>query len=258
MTEAALAGDQVSIEPGWGQGRATFGGVLGALLVARARGLVRELGDEVPLRTMTAFLLAPVAPGPVELTAQTLRRGKSVTLVQVGMAQTDTVVATAQLAFGASRASTISYHAGRDIEAPAYPPATALPAIDQMPGAPEFLARVALRPAAGAMPFSGAGQPDFGGWMSYREPTPMTVEHFVGLIDAWPPSITPLFATPTPVSTLSWTVDVLTPPAEQDTHFQYRVHTDACLDGYAHSDAHVWSADDRLLAVSRQTVSVFG
>ena len=46
--------------------------------------------------------------------------------------------------------------------------------------------------------------------------------------------------------------------AEPDTHWVYAVHTDHAADGYAHTDARIWHPDGRLVAISRQTVAVFG
>lgn len=97
--------------------------------------------------------------------------------------------------------------------------------------------------------------------MRYREPVDhFGVAHLLGLIDGWPPAITPMFTRPTPVSTLSWTVDLLeTPdPSAGSDFWQYSVHSDGSAHGYAHSHAHVWDPAGSLVAISRQTVAVFG
>ena len=254
MTQAAVADDPVQVEPGWGQGRATFGGVIGALLVARMRGL---LDDPRPLRSVGVQLAAPVVGGPVQVEAQIVRQGRSVTLVQAVLRQDGAVAATGQAAFGASRPSSVTVPAGGRLDRPAFPPAGELPELPNPPGTPEFFRHVDFRLATGALPFSGAAEPDFGGWMRWREPVPgFNVEHLVALIDTWPPAMTPLLPGPAPVSTLTWTIELFTEEFTDDW-WQYRVHTDACAHGYGHAGAHVWNAAGELAAISRQTVTVF-
>lgn len=262
MTRQAGADGRSVIEPGWGQGRATFGGLIGALLVARMRG---ELHDEnVPLRTVTTFLLAPVTPGPVEVVARVLRRGSSVSVLEARLEQDGVLAATAQAAFGVARASSIDVPAETRVERPRFAPPSELSAIDVDPRvAPEFFQQVSVIPAVGSLPFSGAAAPDFGGWMRFRQPLiEPAVEHVIALIDIWPPAMTPMLPGPMPVSTLSWTVDLLATDVAAsfagDGFWQYSVHTDACSDGYGHCEAVVWDSSGRAVAISRQTVSVFG
>ena len=39
--------------------------------------------------------------------------------------------------------------------------------------------------------------------------------------------------------------------------FKYKVFTDYAENGYATEYAHIWDANDRLIAISRQTVTIF-
>lgn len=258
MTAAALRGEQVRIESGWGQGRATFGGLVAALLIARMRGLLDDPAP--PLRTVTTMLVAPIAPGPVEIHAQVLRRGRSVVLVEATLLQDGQPGATAQAAFAAGRASSIVIPPGAGLTRPSWPAPEALPGMQTaLELAPEFLGQVDLRPATGHPPFSGAATPDFGGWMRYREPiADPAVEHVVGLIDAWPPAMAPMLPGPKPLSTLAWTVELFVDDFSGTDFWQYLVRTDACLDGYGHSAAQIWNGDGALSAISRQTIAVFG
>ena len=63
------------------------------------------------------------------------------------------------------------------------------------------------------------------------------------------------FAVPAEALILEITEDVA---AEPDTHWAYAVRTDRAEGGYAHTDARIWHPDGRLVAISRQTVAVFG
>ena len=58
----AAAGNRMTVPEGWGQGRATFGGLVGAILI---RHMDAHLGaDAPPLRSFTISFVAPMVPGP--------------------------------------------------------------------------------------------------------------------------------------------------------------------------------------------------
>ena len=117
-----------------------------------------------------------------------------------------------------------------------------------------------MRLADGGLPFSGAQTSHMSGWMRFREAPPTFDErHFVSIADAWPPAVIQMLPEPAPASSLTWTLEILDDvAAAPDTHWAYGVHTDLARDGYAHTDARIWHPDGRLVAISRQTVSVFG
>jgi acyl-CoA hydrolase len=121
---------------------------------------------------------------------------------------------------------------------------------------PEFIEHFDVRFAAGAPPFSGAAEPDFGGWMGFAEP-PATIgdRELVVLADAWPPAVSPLLDRAVPASTVSWTLELVAGPSTP--FWQYAVHTHAAGGGYALSSARIWDADGNLRAVSHQTVAIF-
>lgn len=259
MTAQAFAGSTVEIEPGWGQGRATFGGVVGALLVARMRGMLTE---PIPLRTVSVLFVAPVAPGPARIEASVLRAGSSATLVRAELIQDEKVAASAQAAFGRDRQSVVVVDAEARAPFPEAPDAEGVQRIPFIEGlTPDFIAKVDLRPTSGAMPYSGASEPDMGGWMRLDETvSDYQPEHLLAAIDAWPVAITPMLPSPAPASTLSWTVDMIEPPAPDAgaDYWRYQVRTDEAGDGYGHCRSLIWSADGRLVATSQQTLTVFG
>ena len=164
LFDAATESGEVEIPPGWGQGRATFGGLLGGLLQARSLGEWRF--DPATLRATTTSFVAPVTP---------------------------------------------------EVAAPGPAPIADLSrlyAVPYLPGlTPEFLAHIELTPATGGMPFSGSDSGDLTGFMRYRQaPAAMTLPHFLCLVDGWPPAAGAMLTKPTAMSTLSWTVEMLTEP----------------------------------------------
>ncbi len=260
MTAAAFHEDDVTVEEGWGQGRATYGGLVAALLVAHARGMLPD--PSTPLRSMTCSFVAPVAPGPVRIEGTFLRGGASVSQIQTTMMQDGAYAAVLLASFGAPRQSTVQLDATQRARRPAYPDPAQVASIPFVAGMmPDFFQHVELKVAAGGFPFSGAAEPDFGGWMRFRDPVDhVEVEHLVGLVDAWPPAVSPLFAKPTPMSSLAWTLELFETPRPHSgpDFWQYEVRTDGCAEGYGHTRALIWDNAGTLTGVSRQTVTVFG
>lgn len=262
LTAAAQRGT-VTIPQGWGQGRATFGGVVAGVLVARVLG---ELNAEpTTLRSLTVNFVAPASAGAAEVRVEVLRQGKSATQVEARLMQPDDsgesiVRAVALLTFGAQRESKVALDptlaAG---ERPAFETLEAIPYVEGV--APEFIARVDLRPASGAHPFSAASGGDLTGYMRFRELTAdFGVAHLVTLIDGWPPAAGQMLHAPAPMSTMTWTLEFTAPvSSDPTTTWWYDVTTDAAHDGYAHSGARIYDpASGALVAISRQTVALFG
>lgn len=260
MLDQARSG-RVHVEEGWGQGRATFGGLVAGLMVAALRADLPEGAAEAghPLRAVTTSFVAPVAPGPATAEVSILRSGSSATQGQVHLVQDGQVVAAMLASFGAGRESAVTVA-----------PTAALPpfagpddclAVPWVPGrTPDFFAHVDLRLAEGNLPFTGADSSHLRGWMRFRQAPPrFGVEHLVTLVDAWPPAPIQMLAERRPASTLTWTLELLEEPTvEPDAWWAYEVRTDHAAHGYGHTHAHVWRPDGTLVAISRQTVALFG
>ena len=256
LLHTAQHSTHLEIPATWGQGRATYGGLVAALLLAHVQG---QLGSDRVLRSVTLSFVGPVTASAATLACEVLRTGKSVTQAYARLTQDGQVQAVLLASFGQARDSSIIVPAVHTT--PAFAQAEALNAMPYIAGMmPEFLQHIDLRWAEGALPYSGADQPNFAGWMRYKQPSAaFGVAHLLGLIDSWPPAVLPMFRGVAPASTLSWTVEFVQIPQHMNghDHWQYQVTTDASADGYAHTQAHIWSASGQLVAISRQTVAVF-
>ncbi len=257
MTSASTG--SVDVPSGWGQGRATYGGLVAAFLLARAEALVGA--PERRLRTANIVFVGPVTPGPAELHAEVLRAGSSASTVAARVVQDGEVRTTLVGVFGQSRETGVAL--APDAPAPALPSPTAVDAVPYIAGiTPEFFQHVELRFASGAAPFTGASEAAFGGWMRFRTPPARFGDReLVALTDAWPPAVAPLFSGPAPMSTLSWTIDLVGGEVELSdptAQWQYDVRTLAASGGYGQSTARVWNASGELRAISRQTIAYFG
>ncbi|PKM22203.1 MAG: acyl-CoA thioesterase II [Gammaproteobacteria bacterium HGW-Gammaproteobacteria-14] len=248
----------VNIPTGWTQGRAVFGGLIAALMY---RALEQCIGEPLPVRSLTVSFVAPAVAGDLLCEAEVLRRGKSVTQGQCRALQNGQVVAVLLASFGAARTSLVAVE-------PSLPPVFkapdecfSLPFIEGM--TPEFTRHYAFRWGHGAMPFSGADRADIGGWIRPQESDqPVSVAELLGLVDAWPPAVLPMLKVPAPASSLTWTIEFV---GDIHSHtqglpagwWQYLAETEYAADGYVHTRARLWDQAGALVAISRQTVTVF-
>ncbi|HGM5581269.1 TPA: acyl-CoA thioesterase [Pseudomonas putida] len=248
----------VCIPPGWAQGRASFGGLMAALVYETMR---QKISDGRPVRSLAISFVGPAAPDvPIRFEVEVLREGKAVSTLLGRAIQDGQVVTLVQGSFGAGRSSVVQVQAKPAPELKALDDSE--PELPHIPGVtPEFMRHVALRWAVGGLPFSGNQSRLMGGWVRLRDvpEQPLDVAHLLALVDAWPPSLMPFLKQPAAGSTLTWTIEFVQPMADLTTldWCQYCVETEHARDGYGHAAAGLWSAKGDLLALSRQTVTVF-
>jgi acyl-CoA thioesterase len=101
-----------------------------------------------------------------------------------------------------------------------------------------------------------------GGWVRLREHDPvevLTETHLLALVDAWPPAVLSHLKAPAAGSSLTWTIEFMQPlPALTTLDWcMYHAEVEHARDGYGHIAAGCWSPSGELLALSRQTVTVF-
>jgi acyl-CoA thioesterase len=253
---ALAAGEVVDIPAGWTQGRATFGGLVAAILYARIDALIE---DERVLRSATVSFVGPVAPGPASVRAELLRHGKSVTQAEARIVQNGEVVAVMLASLGAPRESVIAVGAAEP--APAFKSPETAQALPYIPGVtPEFTQHIDFRYAHGDFPFSGSALPELGGWMRLKESRgPVDILDLFMLVDAWPPALLPMVKGVAPGSSMTWTLEPLSLPKNKTANswWQYKAVTDFAKDGYGNCAARIWDDEGNLVALSRQTVVVF-
>ncbi len=243
----------------WGQGRAGFGGLAAMLVYEAMRAVVPQ---DRPVRSLAITFVGPLAVDtPVSLEAEVLREGKAVSQVLGRAVQNGQVVTIVQGSFGAGRESVISVPAE---------PAPTMKAVEECPElpylkgvTPEFTRYLAMRWAIGGMPFSNTPSREMGGYVRLRgeeQVSAVTEAHLLALVDAWPPAVLPYLKSPAPGSSLTWTIEFVQPVPTLTTEdwCQYRAQIEYARDGYGHIAAQLWTPAGELVALSRQTVTVFG
>lgn len=245
------------IPPGWGQGRAAFGGLVAAMTWEH---LAQSLPDAGPVRSLAISFVAPGEVGEAEFDHELFRQGRSATQASARLVQAGQVRTFMTASFGRPRESAIHLPAS---EAPAAPPPEDCLAMPYVAGVtPDFTRHFDFRWCTDALPMTGSGDGEIGGWvrLSGDHQPASSVALLLAIIDAWPPAVLPMFSRPAPISSMSWSVEFPDPPGRPCPGGWWRYHawTDVAGDGYAHSRAFLWGEDGELVAISRQTVALFG
>ncbi|MAB22486.1 MULTISPECIES: thioesterase family protein [Idiomarina] len=245
----------IKLPEGWAQGRAFFGGFSAALA---AQFLLRQFPGDYHLRSLAISFVAPATPGDATLSYRVLRQGSSVLQVSVEITQNDEVMLAGLASLGKGRSSSVSVSGETPPDLKTINDGPGLPEADIVP---EFAKNFDYRITSGGMPFSGQPGRTFGGWIRFRkEQQELTTAAVLALVDAWPPAVLPHLDSPAPASSLTWTIEFPDLPLDEfntNDWFQYEAFIEHAEHGYGHSRAGLWSEEGKLLAISRQSFTVF-
>jgi len=255
VAPTAQSGLHVEVGADWAQGRTLFGGLIAALGNAAMRGLVPER----PLRALHTVYIGPNSPGTVYFEPTIARAGKAVTLASCTVKSGGELSATVSAVYGAARESMLDIEP-RPVDGVA--PPEQFTDVPVRAGLPTFTQHYCQRWARGAWPFSRATASDMSVYVRYRnEDTDMLTEaHALALMDAIPSPALALMHTPSPASTLTWTLDILDPRFDFGANEWWRLDAwvDAADGGYVVHSSHVVNPAGRVAAISRQVVAVYG
>lgn len=241
----------------WLQGRTAFGGWLGGLAVQAMRAV---LGNEPPLRSLQVNFVAPVPAGKVTATAELLRQGKSVAQLEARVLVDGKVAFIAIGIFGAARETSVTQRAiAPDISDTGRSPEDTPDWAYVKAMTPPYMRNFQLRWSGGSPPYSGASHANAQIHVRPRQDAITTETHLVCLADAIPPSAISLLSKPAMLSSVNWTVELVTLPNADEacSWFRFDAWLTAAGEGYAWQNAHIWSSQGRLMALSRQCVAVF-
>lgn len=247
---AFKAGNQ-EIPEGWSQGRACFGGLIGAVMYSA----LEERVPDRPPRSIYVSFIGPVAEGPVALNTEILRAGGSVTQAECRLVQEGNTLAIMLVSFGLARESKITVEAAQPVAMKSREQAFPLPYVEGV--SPVFLRYFDMRWATEHLPFSRSKEGSFGGWIKFKEEVDITRSALLALIDAWPPAVIPMYKHPAPSSSLTWTIEFTDEEISDQPWWQFHVNTEQGRDGYCVTQGQLWSEEGKLVALSRQTVTVF-
>ncbi len=241
----------------WGQGRTAFGG-LSTYLVVQALQNAVHTSPIRPLQSVAVHFIGPVGIGPVAIDATVLRTGRYMTQASGTLHSGGALALTATAAFGQPRPSKL------ELEPPQAPPMAApesLPAMPYIPGMmPAFTQHIEYRWATPHFPFTGGPSPELQGWCRV-DSADLAVDAAMVLllIDSWPAGILTMADTFTAASSVVWMVNFYDfAPLPAGTWLKTTQKTTMSRAGHAENVADVWTADGRLVARSRQLVTIYG
>lgn len=253
---ASLANDgdvcTVTATEDWLQGRTIYGG-LGAAFCLES--VSRQFSDLPPLRS-AQFSFAGPATGKLTIRPTILRKGKSTVFISAELTGDAGLATRATFCFGAARQSSVNYSR---LTAPDVPePDACQHFFRRLPGL-NFAQHFDGRLAAGNFPFSGADDPTIALWMRHQDVAePNSMSALVALTDAPPPGALSLFKEMGPISTMTWSIDLLTDKLETtDGWWLIRTEAESVLHGYSSQGTVVFNAARQPVLVSRQNIAVF-
>jgi acyl-CoA thioesterase len=270
---------QARVGPEWLQGRSAFGGLQGALGAWAMRAVV---GDALPLRSLQVTFVAPVLEGPVRVVAERVRQGRSVTHVQCRLESDGAVAALMVGLYGAARDSAAKMPLAPP---PAGAPRESVREAPFLPGVmPPFLQHYRTRWIEGRRPYTASPPLPLGLWACLREAAATdegagpiasagganaasAVERarlneaaLVALADLPPTPLLSMLGQRAPAASLSWLLEFLVDPRSIDlgAWARLRVEPRAAAEGYVTQTGLLWDEAGQGLAVTHQTVAVFG
>lgn len=257
LAERAVSADGSSFEisDDWLQGRTIYGGLVGAMGVQAMRD---KIGPDRPLRVLQVNFVGPVPAGPVTVSVEPLRSGKSMTQVSARIVHDGAVASMMIATFGLAVSSATP-------QAPA--PASAVPLPDSaasmpyIPGlAPAFIQHFDLRLAAGGWPFTGASTAENVFYFQGRDALPPGDLGLTLLADVIPSPALAVQSGPARASSVTWMLEAYDPGigAIEPGWWRADAKVERFIEGYAHQDAIIRAPDGRAVASSRQVVAVFG
>jgi acyl-CoA thioesterase len=247
---ATDTGHTVHVTDDWKQGRTTYGGLSAALCLEAA---LKAVPDAPPLRSGQFAFVGPAA-GELSIETRILRRGKSTLFMSVDLVGEQGPATHGVLTFGAARESEVTYS---QIPFPDVAKADACEPFFPQGGGPGFVGQFEVRIAGGARPLSGQ-PPEYLLWIRHRDPAARSLAALVALADTPPPPAMTLFPRFGPISTMTWSLDVVGLPAADDDGWRLlRSRSETIADGYSTQEMILWNADGRPLILARQNVAVF-
>ena len=240
----------------WSQGRASFGGLVAAVVY---QAMLKVLDDDRPVRSLQISFVGPVSVNePLELETEVLRQGKSVSQVLGRGVQNGQTFVTIIGSFGHPRDSMVKVTDPQFIfeEQP-----ESIKAMPFMPGmTPNFTQFFDYRYFT-QLPFTGSKETFLKGFVRFKDES-LRVDNagLLALVDAWPPAPLPMLKKIAPASSLNWTIDFIKPTPDlcAGEFCQYQADIIHAENGYGFTRAKIWNSRGELIAISQQTVTIFG
>jgi hypothetical protein len=215
---------------------------------------MRAGGELPPLRSAQVSMIAPLF-GEVEVRAWVLRRGRNATWIAAEITRAGEVGFTASFAFMGPVASALHLD-DRPVPAGLVPVDEARGFVNER--GPAFLRNhFDIR---FALPRGEGKQPEMCWWLRARDRDGLDpMVELMLCADGLPPGVMSLLAPATPVSTMQWQCNLLTPaPATRGGWWLLRSTGDYAEAGCSSQRMAIWNADGEPVMAGMQSVALFG
>ncbi len=246
-------GFALTVPEEWLQGRTAYGGLSAALsLIAAMR-----IGGEglPPLRSASVSFVGP-ASGLAEVSARVLRRGKNATWIGAEVTCGGACTLTATFVFMGPVDSSV--HLNHQTAPTGLIAAEVGRSFEPHPHMPVFVrSNFDVR---FAVPKAEDKRAEICWWVRLKDRAVLEPMVEVMLVaDALPPGILPLLTPATPVSSMTWITNLLTPaPSTRDGWWLLRSSADYSERGCSSQHMGLWNADGEPVVSGMQSVAVFG
>jgi acyl-CoA thioesterase len=242
-----------SISEDWLQGRSAFGGLQAALAVQVMRELISE---DIPLRSLQVAFIAPIPASTVRMDAKILRQGKSVIQVEARFLDGDTTACLVIGVFGASRESALRV-------LPAQPAVEAMASphvLRYVPGLlPQFTQHFEARWLQGDIPFTGSKKTSQVVEVGLKDEGVADEAQIIAFADFIPPVALSMLQQPAPGSSLTWMLELFADSRGLPLDgWRIDAQLQAAQDGYTSQQVMLWGPNGEPVALSRQSMVVFG
>jgi acyl-CoA thioesterase len=234
------------IRDAWSGPPGPNGGYVAALILRAIRATVDDAAREP--RSLTIHYLRPPSVGPVEITVEVERSGRSASTCSARLEQRAKVRCLALCVLSADFESAADWSS----PAPDAPAPDEVEPIDTGFMPPRIFDQLEMRMLFGGIPFTG-GEGEAGGWLRTRVPAALEPELVAMYTDSWWPAPFPRLDGPVLAPTLDLTIHFRgRPPAGEHQHVLARFTSSTSCRGFFEEDGALWAADGTLLAQSRQ------
>lgn len=236
----------------WMQGRSVFGGLQAGVALQAMRTLVPDM----PLRTLQATFMSPLQGDTLTATASVLRAGKNTVHVEARLLEGKQSLGVVIGVFGVGRPSGVV----RKMVPPIVERSDARP-FRYVPGVtPAFTQFFSASWLRGGFPFTGSDQPESVVEVDMRDNGLSTELHVLALADFIPPVGLSMLNKPAAGSTLTWMLEFLSPDVTGLPLSGWRVDAEmqAAEAGYTSQTVTLWGPNAQAIALSRQSMVIFG
>lgn len=245
----------LAVPSDWMQGRSVFGGLQAAFALRAMRVLV----PDAPLRTLQTTFIAPVAAS-MRVRARVLRQGKNATHVEARIGDDAATQAIMIGVFGTARTSTVA----RVVERPELKldesRVIELPFGAGSTGATHFSAHFNVRWLRGQPPFTGDSSVKQVLEVALDDEALASEAHVLAIADFIAPIALSHLKSFAPGSSLAWMLELLVDHIEPLPLRGFRVDGEllAARDGYTNQAVTIFAPNGVAIALSHQTMLVFG